>query len=817
MHSLAQHLQSQGRGNDTVLVHMTPREVGGLQALAQSAGGTLTRNPTTGLPEAGFLDSILPMIAGVAGGALGINPYLVSAGVGAITGIATGNLEKGLMSGLGAYGGAALGRTINPEGTIGGFGFGTPAAPPTPSLTTINAAPASAAVTAPDPYYQMSNSPLGVVAPSVSPASQTISVEEPAGFFDRFSANAARGLEGTGLAGVAPYAAGLGLVTPFLGSSSSGLGALKPTEPRKLPPPRMFNRRPTYPVNRDPRDSSEFMYFDPSVPYFEPRPETVTSNQDYRSLARGLSSAFSPLMFADGGAVEARPRFAPDVAAPAGYAAQAPARSYVEQLYNFPRATNVPKLVKPTAETAALQAQYPTATKAQLSEYERAIAGGGDPKATLSLMKAYSPASNYTSLQPWSPDFKGFDYKRSRPTDEFGNPIGWTPTAEEQASADNAMGRARMSMEGITEPDSDFLAGFRGMVSPMFSDYGDPSWGMNVETFKDAPPMLKDSMFNRATGYTGSGSDGMNYANTYNTYKTNQTVEGQRQAAMAANAAAGTDPGEYVGNSPDGFVPMADTGRYFAPWANQPAAQPTAGTGSTFLNYLNQNMAAPRSTSTAAPSVGFFNNPVEYLGNKVSDVYNDLGNIGNWTTGEFVNAGLNFLPTGIPGVVGGMLAGGIGVPLPEGRSYVTSPPLSYQAGQEAREFIQNLFKPKGQAAGGVNLEDGSFVVDARTVAELGNGSSGAGQELLARMGGKPIKGPGDGVSDSIRANIGGKQEARVARDEVKFDPEAVKRVGGGNPKKGADRLYAMMRKAEKARKSASRGKDTGLRALVGEK
>jgi hypothetical protein len=141
--------------------------------------------------------------------------------------------------------------------------------------------------------------------------------------------------------------------------------------------------------------------------------------------------------------------------------------------------------------------------------------------------------------------------------------------------------------------------------------------------------------------------------------------------------------------------------------------------------------------------------------------------------------------------------------------------MSYKLGQEFREFIQNLGKPKGKAAGGVNLEDGSFVVDARTVAELGNGSSGAGQEVLARLGGRPIKGPGDGVSDSIRANIGGKQEARVARDEVKFSPEAVKRVGGGNPKKGADRLYAMMKKAEKARKSASRGKDTGLRALAG--
>jgi hypothetical protein len=253
---------------------------------------------------------------------------------------------------------------------------------------------------------------------------------------------------------------------------------------------------------------------------------------------------------------------------------------------------------------------------------------------------------------------------------------------------------------------------------------------------------------------------------------------------------------------------------------------------SSFTNYLNNIMsgasgatdyvgrqfsgAAPRAASGSDSSrPGFFANPVEYLGNKVSDVYNDLGNIGNWTTGEFVNAGLNFLPTGLPGVVGGMIAGGIGVPLPEGRSYVTSPPLSYQAGQEAREFIQSLFKPKGQAAGGVNLEDGSFVVDARTVAELGNGSSGAGQEVLARLGGRPIHGPGDGVSDSIRANIGGTQEARVARDEVKFSPEAVKRLGKGNPKKGAARLYDMMKKAEKARKSASRGKDTGLRALAG--
>jgi len=120
----------------------------------------------------------------------------------------------------------------------------------------------------------------------------------------------------------------------------------------------------------------------------------------------------------------------------------------------------------------------------------------------------------------------------------------------------------------------------------------------------------------------------------------------------------------------------------------------------------------------------------------------------------------------------------------------------------------------GFAKGGMHLEDGAFIVDARTVSELGNGSSGAGQERLKRLGGQPIKGGGDGVSDSIRANIGGRQDARVARDEVKFSPQAVARIGKGNQKRGSDRLYALMAKAEKARKSAKRGQDTGLASLL---
>ena len=61
-----QGLASLGRGQDSMLVHMTPGEVDGLQKLAMAAGGSLTINPHTGLAEAGFLSSMLPMLAAAA-------------------------------------------------------------------------------------------------------------------------------------------------------------------------------------------------------------------------------------------------------------------------------------------------------------------------------------------------------------------------------------------------------------------------------------------------------------------------------------------------------------------------------------------------------------------------------------------------------------------------------------------------------------------------------------------------------------------------------------------------------------------------------
>ena len=114
----AQHMASRGRGPDTTLVHMAPQEVAGLQALAKAHGGSLTTNPDTGLPEAGFLSSILPMVAGAGLSLMGVPPPMAAAIVGAGAGVATGSLQKGLMAGLGAYGGAGL------AGSVMGAGAG---------------------------------------------------------------------------------------------------------------------------------------------------------------------------------------------------------------------------------------------------------------------------------------------------------------------------------------------------------------------------------------------------------------------------------------------------------------------------------------------------------------------------------------------------------------------------------------------------------------------------------------------------------------------------------------------------------------------
>jgi hypothetical protein len=66
-------------------------------------------------------------------------------------------------------------------------------------------------------------------------------------------------------------------------------------------------------------------------------------------------------------------------------------------------------------------------------------------------------------------------------------------------------------------------------------------------------------------------------------------------------------------------------------------------------------------------------------------------------------------------------------------------------------------------------------------------------------GGRMLKGPGDGMSDSIPAVIGKKQPARLADGEFVVPADVVSHLGNGSTDAGAKRLYGMMDKIRKAR------------------
>jgi hypothetical protein len=66
-------------------------------------------------------------------------------------------------------------------------------------------------------------------------------------------------------------------------------------------------------------------------------------------------------------------------------------------------------------------------------------------------------------------------------------------------------------------------------------------------------------------------------------------------------------------------------------------------------------------------------------------------------------------------------------------------------------------------------------------------------------GGRMLKGPGDGMSDSIPGVIAGKQPARLADGEFVVPADVVSHLGNGSTDAGAKQLYAMMDKVRKAR------------------
>jgi hypothetical protein len=279
----AKAVQNQGRGRDTMLVHMSPKEVGGLQALAMQHGGSLSINPQTGLPEAGFLENILPTLLGVGGMFLGIPPHLTALAVGGIQTARTGDLGKGLMAGLGAYGGANLAGSLGAAGAQQGVQAATAAGADLTAQTG-----ALAADNARDALLMRGAETL---------PSSVAALPTPTGVPPTFMQNAAQAGQGvqnlfaSGATGEGARAAAMGNLGGTMGAVKTAGSVISPMltpEPYKMPQeekrevPQYTQSRvgPRFPSNEQIRtDSSEFSYFDapqytrisPSAPVETPR------------------------------------------------------------------------------------------------------------------------------------------------------------------------------------------------------------------------------------------------------------------------------------------------------------------------------------------------------------------------------------------------------------------------------------------------------------------------------------------------------------------------------------------------------------------
>ena len=278
----AQHLAAKGRHGDSTLVHMTPGEVAGLQALARAHGKKLTINPETGLPEAFSLKSLLPMIGGAALSMVpGVGPLMAAGIMGGGTALATGSLQKGLMAGLGAYGGAGIG------GALAGAGASAANTAATNSILAANPG-----LTAGEIGREMGTA--GFVQPqlaaNMNPATMSMTDKLTAGF-KGLGTEAGRSAvmeQMGGLKGLAKY--GGAALSPFL-MAQSEQAEQRPTEyPHRFE----FNAGATGAVQRP--GAGDVAYFNPRLRRYAEGGSTGMTGQsdEYYRYLMGLAPAPRP-------------------------------------------------------------------------------------------------------------------------------------------------------------------------------------------------------------------------------------------------------------------------------------------------------------------------------------------------------------------------------------------------------------------------------------------------------------------------------------------------------------------------------------------
>ncbi len=682
LHTLANHLQSAGRGEDKVLVHMTPGEVNGLQSLAMSQGGSLTINPETGLPEAGILSSLLPIVAGAFLGPAGLGLTAMQTGlaVGALGTAATGSLGKGLMMGFGAYGGAGLGEGL--------MSAGASAMP--------NAAGNTAAGLADDAI---------AAGAKVNPASF--------GGTNQFSNYAAN----TG----ANAAANTGSVVNNVG----GLNAYTPASP------------------------------------FANTPQGI--NAGNYQLPNGTYAA---------------PPAAPTVTAPPVTPTSG------AQLQNASMSG-----VKTTGTYTAPTPVSPAPSTAPVSNWDKVAAGAKD--VTSSGTKAW-------------------EFVKAHPSPFIGVGVGALQEMQEQKAKD-AANAAGSGSPGMIRPYEYSVAQNQSAYAPSAST-AERKYFVEPRFIAQTPYAAKEGgLTSLAVGGQVEQMSAENAVSGNTMYP-----QSQIQTSIYSNPMMSRPmPNNVINSGIDapvdpysGEMKMAGGGTA----ATAAKAEPTTSSKYTYdpatMKYTETTTTTPANNGVGAWGGGSILNPGP-------GTYGGM-NSGSGTFGNRVGSGPASLalqqfyggtrgqqapqPTTMTETLGGisepyMQPAGLAAAPQQIIPNIPMQPqqdVNQQLGLQAfYPMMEQQLAAKGAQMQSQNMADG--------------GMAGGGYNLGGYSdGGRLLRGPGDGVSDSIPASIGNRQPARLADGEFVVPARIVSEIGNGSTEAGARKLYAMMDRVQKAR-----GKTTG--------
>ena len=288
---------------------------------------------------------------------------------------------------------------------------------------------------------------------------------------------------------------------------------------------------------------------------------------------------------------------------------------------------------------------------------------------------------------------------------------------------------------------------------------------------------LKGALLGGLTGGAGAGISGAlggaGAAGTEAALATAGTELGTQAATQAVTPAATGIAGLPAAGTPTSFGAFGEPAM-----ANSPAATMADPTGLAQAQ-LNLNAA------NTIPSTG-----------------------GTFTQGmqRFASDPMASLKANQFTAAGAGLAGAIG-----GREEMKGPE-EYDGPLKRFKFNPSTYRAAFAEGGIANLAAGGY---DRMVGEdpmyMSNMASGGISDLGSysdyARGGRMLKGPGDGMSDSIPASIDGKRPARLARDEFVVPTDVVSGLGNGSSDAGAKQLYAMMdrvRQARTGRKSQGR-------------